>query len=1026
MRSLTRALRALWWRRGVSAALVVVAALSTAAAVVAPLYVRSAGASALSETLAHEPAVRTGITVSRDVTDEPASAASLDHAVPRRPPLGYPTRVRALATDAELKLIGRPAARGGQTTVMWRAGACMHLRLLSGRCPARAGEVLVGAASGRRLGWQLGDLLGLPRSGRASAPLQVVGTYVPREPDAGYWLGVDFHPVDTLASTDVAAVEPSFVAAATLDRTWIVASGSSLTAQLLLPFDRRGVTVDTTTAYRNAVVGTLNAAAAAEPQVTATTSALDVLAGVERNQRTLLTLVLLVAVQLTALTWFVLYLVVSAVSDARGNEVALAKMHGLGWVRTAGFGVLEPLLLLLLGAPVGLLLAMAATARLVPGVPVAVRWPALAAGAVALAGAVAAVLLGTRRTLTRPVLEQWRRSGDDRAGSRAFSAGDGVVVALAVAGLYELHSGSGLRADQHDAVSLLGPALLTLVIATLGVRLLPLACRLAIRRTRTSPRVGGFVAVRQVARRPAGLRLVALLAVAVSLTLFAVYAVNVADHNRLLRARTEVGADRVLTVAPGPADLQAVVRRLDPGGRAAMAVARVPDTSTGRGSVLAVDTSRLAAVANWPAGPAAVGAPSVARRLSVPTPPPLVINATGLRLRVTPDATAPADAQPLVALHLRDAGGNEVAVALGQLRSNVASYSAAVTGCAAGCRLTGITLSPGPLRFPDPLRTSFLGLDERSGAGRWVSLPVGFSVPGRWNLGPDAFTASGTGLSVFLGQLQLQLAAGPPGAPPLLLQYADRVAPLPTLPTRRALGPPPYSSGVTGLDNTGLPATRIGIADVLPGVGTAGTLVDLTSAQRRVTLPGQAALATYQVWLSATAPADFGRRLAAAGIAVLHTDSVAGRQASLGRQGPALALRLFLVAALAATVLAAGATAIATYLGARRRAFELAALTALGFGRGTLLRACLAEQGLLLGSGLALGVLAGGVGGRLALPSIPLYVDASPLRTVLTPNLLLLAGVVLALGAALAVTAVVSSLLLVRSAHPDRLREAAP
>lgn len=1130
MYALTRALRAVWWRRGVSAALVAVAALTVAAAVVAPLYVRSAGAAALADTLAGEPAGRTGIALALDVTDNPARAATVFGAVPRRPTLGYPAQVRALVTDAELRVAGRPAVPAGRISVMWRDGACAHLTLVSGRCPAQAGEVLIGAAAGRRLGWRLGDVLRLPRGEHAGAPLTVVGTYLARSPDGGYWLGVDFHPVDALASAGVVSVEPAFVTAATLDRTWIVgpvhrladrtrnlttlvtdrtgacarlsfvsgscpagesrvavseqtarqmgwpvgtvlelptgpfgaqvtvsgiyrrrdprdpfwseqrdapdaifatasalaSAHSSLSARALLPFDGRVVTVDKLPALSSSVDRVLTAASAADTKIESSTSVLDVLAGIDRNQRTLLTLVLLIAGQLTILAWFVLYLVVSAASDARGNEVALAKMRGLGWLRTAGFGVAEPMLLLVLGAPLGLLLAMAVTSRLVPAVSVAVGWPALAAGGVALAGGGLAVLLGARRTLTRPVLEQWRRSGDDRAADRAFSGADGVVVALTLAGLYELRSGTGLKADQRDAVSLLGPALLTVLIATLGVRLLPLACRLAIRRTRTSPRIGAFVAVRQVARRPAGLRLAALLAVAVSLTLFAVYAGNVAAHNRLLRARTEIGADRVLTVAPGRADLEAVVRRLDPRGRAAMAAARVPDTGgTGRGSVLAVDSPRLAAVASWPDASQGSAA-TVARRLAVPTPRPLVIEGTQLRLRLTADAMVAPDAQPSITISLRTASGNEVSVPFGRLRAGVASATAPLRGCSGGCRLTGLAMIPGPREPAAVVSTSFLGLDQRTSSGPWVSMAIGFGDPGRWSLQADGSASPETAVDTFSGQLQLRFANLPGDNPPLQVSYTDRSAPLPTLPTRRALGAKPYPTLVTGLDNTGLPATRVGIAGALPGVGSVGTLVDLTAAQRRVTLGAQAALATYQVWLSAAAPADFPRRLAAAGIAVLRTETVAGRQRSLAQQGPALALRLFLIAALGATVLAAGATAIATYLSARRRAFELAALTAVGFGRSTLLRACLAEQGLLLGWGVSLGVLSGVAGSRLALPSIPLYADASPLPTVFTADLPLLAGVVLALIAALGLTAAAASVLLVRSAHPERLREAAP
>ena len=62
------------------------------------------------------------------------------------------------------------------------------------------------------------------------------------------------------------------------------------------------------------------------------------------------------------LAWFALFLVVSATSEERSGEVALAKLRGMGARSTFLFGLAEPLLLLLVAVPVGLAVAYAVNA----------------------------------------------------------------------------------------------------------------------------------------------------------------------------------------------------------------------------------------------------------------------------------------------------------------------------------------------------------------------------------------------------------------------------------------------------------------------------------------------------------------------------------------------------------------------------------------------------------------------------------------------------------------------------------------
>ncbi len=107
------------------------------------------------------------------------------------------------------------------------------------------------------------------------------------------------------------------------------------------------------------------------------------------------------------------------------------------------------------------------------------------------------------------------------------------------------------------------------------------------------------------------------------------------------------------------------------------------------------------------------------------------------------------------------------------------------------------------------------------------------------------------------------------------------------------------------------------------------------------------------------------------------------RVATLGRQGPALGLLLLLVCAVAAAVLAVGGTAVSLLADARRRLFELAALRVIGVPRRTLRNSAMAEQALLLGAALVLGLPSGFAAAALVLPVVPEFSDPTPDRAAL-------------------------------------------
>ena len=91
----------------------------------------------------------------------------------------------------------------------------------------------------------------------------------------------------------------------------------------------------------------------------------------------------------------------------------------------------------------------------------------------------------------------------------------------------------------------------------------------------------------------------------------------------------------------------------------------------------------------------------------------------------------------------------------------------------------------------------------------------------------------------------------------------------------------------------------------------------------------------------------------------------------LAKGGSSLAYDLFLLAAVTAGVLAVGVTVFVVSVTARRRSVELASLRAVGIGRRTLRRSLALEHLLVLGVGVAGGVVAGLVATVVALPSMP-------------------------------------------------------
>lgn len=1009
-----------------SVTILAVAIITTGSAALGPLYARAASETTLRQRLLDAPAGDVGLsfTVRGDVTQaDPFYPLSLG--TPKRGELtGFPTvrNVLLLRSDVSVPATG---ATGVVSDIVWRADVCRHVRIIAGRCPRGPDDVLVNDDTVRAgYGWAVGRRLSLNGVVSVSAgsttfqpgpkSVTIVGSYLPRSRTDPFWFGHDEYFGSSFHSDGPTVVEAMFVDSASFSS---VITGAPGWISAEYPVDPRLVRLDDVSKLRSRVQQLVRDHPL-DSDMPITTRLTNVLAAAAHERQALGVGSLLVTFELALLAWMVLFLVVTDATEARGDEIALAKVRGLHARSILAFGLLGVVVLQVLAVPLGLLLGwfaarLLADVVLLSGTPVLLRPSAVVASLLALLGGLLAAALAARRTLTRPVLEQWRRATARPGRRRATLLVDLLVVAGAVAATVRLRSDGAA-----GTLTLLAPSLLVLAVGLLGVRLIPLLGRVLLPASRGTRRIGLFLALRQVLRRPAALRLATLLAVASGTAVFAVQARGVSVANGEARAALEVGADRVAMLLPRPdQDVLADVRRVDPAGHWAMAAAVwLPSDSTVTGRVLAVDTPRLAAVGRWRGDHAGRSVAEVVRLLHPPVPGAVLVHGDRLRVTVSSAGLRWSVGPPTVMLEMRS-GARRLRLPGGQLADGTHGYEAAVP-CRGGCALAGVTVERALSDTAPVSGTLTLRRVQARTGGSWRTVDARLHQPGGWSsgrhnpYGGERVQATADGVSdVFRSS-----DAGYPSLVP-----TEFPAPLPTLATPATLKGGPRQ--LVDQELNAAPITVTADATALPVVLDDGALVDLGYLLPQ--LANFSAEAQWQVWLSSAAPPDARSRLRAGGLVVDDVATTARRAQVLGKEGPPLALLLFLACAAAGAVLSAGATLVAVAVSGRRRSLELAALRAIRVPVAALRRACIAEQMMLLGCGLLLGVPAGLVAARLAMPAVPLFAEATPLTLRYDTSLRLVALFVAVFAGLLAAAAVVAGRLLVRAAVPERLREAA-
>jgi putative ABC transport system permease protein len=977
--------RGIWWRRWASLVLVLCASVTVAGATAGPLWGRAAQASLLERTLQQARVselawTATGNTSAYgELTALPPAPQVVESDVEtgsQLPPVLdrlFDEATEVLSTARRLQVVPEPAEHSDVEresllalqpplgSLVAREGACARVELVSGTCPTKRTDLLLSDRSAKELGIGAGDRVRLPELSERSQPgdrhpgtYTVSGVYRAETvaPASRFWFDsevLEYAPPVRLGSESLPARLD-----AVLVRPELIRSFESIGVQVRLERMLRPRAITLANADRVArqlteKVVNLNATSRT---VEGSASLAETVAESVGGRQLVADTATFVGLQVVVFGWVVLFGLVAVSVAARDAELALAKLRGLRGARLAVHALTEPVCLVLVSVPLGLLGAWAAVgvlARrvLLPGTPVIVPpgvWSVIGASA---GGCVLACVLAAGRSVRMPVADQLRRQSPQPGAAGPIATA--VLLTLAGVGLVLVHTlGRGAQAAL--------PALLTPVVVGLAAGLIvgwavQIVMRVGVARTRRWS-LAPYLAVRQLARQASLTHTTALVTVATAVSGFAAGAYVVTATQREAQARLDVGADRVAHVARvRTADLLAASREADPQGRWAMAAVQRGDGTDG---LLAVDSARFDVAFGIPRGALARPRP-LDELVPARMPQPLVVRGSTATIKVAASYLySRTDVRAGVQLRVVTVDGQVKSTMLGALDSlgHGRTLTAKVPACAKGCTVASVFVA------------RRAGLGEISGSVELVSLRIGGKTypfaasewrPARVNeSAPDSTTTStlapreGT-----LDGVRIGFEASPSIVPGIVRR--DTPTELPAIVGEQTqlslIGTRQLVRGNT-LEGDELPFAIAGRTPVVPHAG-GGSMVDLELVSR--VQPPRGSELDFQVWLGTRAPADAPQRLSAAGLKVIEVESRAVRRGELDRAEPARAQLLLLGAG--GAVLLAGVAGIATVLAAaaRRRAVESAALHAMAVP-GRVVRGSAVLEDVLL---LLPGVLAG-------------------------------------------------------------------
>jgi hypothetical protein len=953
-------LGALKARRAAAAVLFAVAVLAIAAATIGPMFLDSADTSVLTSTAdAAVPGqtdlmtLSNGGAIKMDKLSLAATAA--DHLA------GGLLSHTIFTVDAGSHFVVK--GQGFGADVFARTEICAHLSFLKGVCPHRLNDVAISQRSAAAAGVSVGShlLIGGPHSAKTT---EMTITAIYRQPptvDDNYWKDnyyFDFGAPGTSPQLD--PLVSTFRTALAMSRE----TTPQLSADL--PW-RVGATLSGAPALESTVVK-IKSLLFSRYGLVVSTSLNSVVRAARHDDDLMSAVVLALVLQLILLSLLILYTLGRSTIRGRRPEAEFARRHGFPRASLVRLAIGEPATMIIVALPVGVLVAwvtlsLVARTLFVPGTPVSLSGAALACAAGACLASVFAMIVASS--------ELWRsRATVSRQVRLAGFAVDAFALALALTGLFSLLTKGSMSGAQTNPLASLAPGLLALGAGVIGLRLAAVVISLVISRTGESPHVALFLALRQIGRRSSVLRRVLPLTVATVVVLFAVGSFFLASSNRALVSNVDVGASRVVDVKLPPGlDFEAAVRRADPSGHEAMAAAFY---SSSTGTLLAVDSSRLATVAYWPRSLSAEPVATLARKLAPLLP--RVVSFTGdyLRLRLGVEKGSPP--MELAISYFDETYQDSEEVNVGPVVAGLHSYVVTLAGaCAGTCRL--VDLSPVWLNpnssYTRGVHIVLSGVAERSG-NRWRPVPFGAGHAGTWQAEPSparVVAPKGSCCTVAFDLPGTTLAYSG-----VLLSPVDLPAALPAIVTSGAetFNPPTPPNGeisVEGLDGGPLTVRPLGVLSTLPFIGDGGTLVDLSLAQRAITSPETDT--TFQVWLAPSASTAILQRLRADGVTIGPIMLASTRLGVLDHGGIALAYAIALIVSPIAALLAIGTVTFVIVSDGRRRRNEIASLSVAGVPARTVRRALLLENAVVLGIALVVGTGVGFVADALALASLP-------------------------------------------------------
>lgn len=1020
-------LRGLRARRLLSVGSVLLTALAIGSAILGPSFQQTVTNSYAITRLDEAPARSTGITrvfaPDRATSDGGVVAAS-QAAVSAVEPLDDGPW---LAPSPQAESVRFSALRG--VVRLWsRADACADLDL-EGRCPERAGEVVMLAADAEVTGARIGEPLSVqgfePGEMEGQFPrlpfdeIVVTGTY--RAPtgeraEAAWFDPTRFASIPERVDITGGYTPYSPAPLITVPETFDALDRSQWSVRVDRPLDvGPGLT-----ATDLAVAGDDAAAVSEDPvevpggMLTGDTDLSDlaaVVAEVRAQQETARASISPAVLSLVLVALALLLRLLMAASELRVPELALASLRGVSARRLWALGLAEPLALLLISVPVGIGLGAAMSWGLtrwwlLPGLPVPIGWgSALAAGVVLLAAggvAVAATSLVLRETLATQLAGVRRPAG---TGVWALLT-QLLLVALAVAVLASKLTVT--EPGDPDATDLVLPVLLA-VVAGLGATRLVAAIATWWTRGHRGGSLSGYVSTRAISRRREGTLVILPLTAAIAVGVF-----GAGIHDSAATWRTSVAA----TVAPGDTvwrsglpitDTVDLTRRIDPDGEWATTVATVQIPGS---PFTLIDSDTFADVAVWPASwsPDRSVDDVVAGVAPTGTRPEL----DGRRVSLTIDNRATTGGELYVELRFGTRAGRPLRRYLGPFAAGSSTVTTTLPECGGPCRLEGLSAAGAAATMTTmqgPITLSDLEVDGRA-------VPGAFAGAG-WQENPDLGDASAV-VELETSDDALRIGTDSQGSPGM--------AKLVTLGIPRGrlvqAGVGVSDEAIAALDGSGPPPVEpVGALEGMPFLGPAGLFADYRSYT--VDRPVYDSTFETRVLVRDGAPATVVDGLTDAGLSV--ETRLADEERVLGQGAYALALRLYAVVAALVLLMALAGLVVSTAVQLPARRADAAALRVVGVPRRSVMWAVGREFAAVLGAAAVAGILAGSLAQWVVLRTITLgYVE-----DLVTPRLIAEIDPVRLVVQALIATALlggaalVSAWLTVRGARGATLREKA-